>query len=133
MKILVIDDHADLLTLVSLILKGLGHESIVCESGIEGEHLALSEKPDVILLDIMMPIQDGWMTLDHLQQQGYTGRVVLMSAYPTNTQPLRALDKGARGYIRKPLSREKIAQVLGVTHRNVAVIETNDGTEFKER
>ncbi len=104
--VLVIDDDPDMRLLTRRLLTMLGCQSFEARNGVEGESMALDLKPDAVLLDIMMPIQDGYETCKKLREQGYTGSVILVSALQEQTQKEKAQRCGATAYIQKPLTRE---------------------------
>jgi CheY-like chemotaxis protein len=105
LNVLVIDDDADMRLLTRRLLTLLGCESLEARNGIEGEQLALERRPDLVLLDIMMPVQDGYDTCSHLRERDYGGPVILMSAMQESTGKRKAAECGATGYIHKPITR----------------------------
>ena len=104
--VLVIDDDPDMRLLTRRLLTMLGCQSFEARNGIEGESMALDIKPDAILLDIMMPVQDGYETCKKLRAQGYDGSIILVSALQEQTQKEKAQACGATAYIQKPLTRD---------------------------
>ena len=69
-KILIIDDDLDTIRLVGLMLQKQGFQIAAANSGPQGLEMALSESPDLILLDVMMPGMDGFVVADELRQMG---------------------------------------------------------------
>jgi|SRR5579859_7526756 len=102
--ILVIDDQEDLRHLFKFLLRGMGCQFLEAANGLDGQLLALKHQPDVILLDIMMPILDGHDTCRHLRDAGYDGVVVLMSAFSPLVETEKALKVGATAYLQKPIT-----------------------------
>ena len=112
MKILIIDDDADIRSIVRLSLSRLGGmEVIEAGSGVEGVQKAQDEKPDVILLDMMMPTMDGLQTLAALRARPATAStpVIFLTAKAVGDQiertPLRAA-----GVLIKPFDPRTLSQ-----------------------
>ncbi|HEY9649180.1 MAG TPA: response regulator [Coleofasciculaceae cyanobacterium] len=106
-RILIIEDEANLRTVVRTCLEMLGGwEVLQASSGQEGLLLAQREKPDVILLDAMMPGMDGITVLEELlaHPELQDIPVVFLTAKVELTQPQRFLKLGARGAIAKPFN-----------------------------
>jgi DNA-binding response OmpR family regulator len=103
---LVVDDDPSTRLLLRRMLTLLECSSIEAINGVEGERMALDNQPDVILLDLMMPIQDGYETCRNLRAQGYMGTVILVSALDEAAEKARTAACGANAYIQKPVSRE---------------------------
>lgn len=119
--ILVIDDEKDLIKLVDLHLSKEGYLVIGARNGIEGLDLALKHKPDLILLDLMMPKMDGLEVCKRLKSATETTRipVVMLTAKVQETDKVIGLELGADDYITKPFSpREMVARVKAVLRRS---------------
>jgi CheY-like chemotaxis protein len=102
-KVLIIDDELDMREIASLSLsRGGDMQVITAGSGPEGVRMAREQRPDAILLDLMMPAMDGRATLLELRREESTKRipVVVMSAASDDAQDLKPL--GAAGVIPKP-------------------------------
>jgi len=106
LMVLVVDDDADMRLLTRRLLTTLGCESLEAKNGIECETVAMDRKPSMILLDVMMPVQDGFETCVHLRSKGYSGSIILMSAMQETSGKLKAQQVGATAYIQKPMSRD---------------------------
>jgi DNA-binding response OmpR family regulator len=102
--ILIIDDEAGMRTLIRLWLAHDGYSILEANNGQQGELMALELNPDVILLDVMMPGQNGYTTCANLRAKGYTGRIALVSALSTKETAGKALEHHADGYIAKPVA-----------------------------
>jgi two-component system OmpR family response regulator len=103
-SVLVVDDEPSLRMLTRLMLLRLGYTVTEAVEGKQAEVMALETKPDVILLDLMMPDQDGYTTSKHLREQGYTGKIAFVSALSDTGDKQKAHNNGADGYIEKPLA-----------------------------
>jgi two-component system, OmpR family, response regulator len=105
MKVLIIDDDADIRTIARLSLSRLGGMDVVeAAGGAEGLRTAHDERPDVILLDVMMPAMDGTATLAALRSQPATTDtpVIFLTAKVMNTELERLRGLGAAGVLTKP-------------------------------
>ena len=104
--ILVIDDDPDMRLLTRRLLSMLGCQSYEARNGVEGETMAAEVKPDAILLDIMMPVQDGYQTCLNLRTAGFSAPIIMVSALQEKTQAEKAQNAGATAYIQKPLTKD---------------------------
>jgi DNA-binding response OmpR family regulator len=103
-EVLLIDDDPNIHSLTSLMLEKLDCRMLSAFGGREGETMALEQKPALILLDILMPIQDGYETCQRLRRQGYRGAITMVSALQEATGTQKAKECGANGYLIKPFS-----------------------------
>lgn len=104
-KIMLVDDEPDIRKVGTLSLKHVGKwEVVAVSSGTEAGAVAVREQPDVILLDVMMPVQDGPTTLAKIRQEPATARipVIFMTAKAQRHEVERLLGLGAAGVITKP-------------------------------
>ncbi|MEK7461097.1 MAG: response regulator [Patescibacteria group bacterium] len=103
MKILIVDDEPAVLTMYSSALKDAGHEVITANSGAEAIGQAKQNKPDVILLDIIMPSLNGFDVLTELKNNSETRAipVFLLTNLPETTSGEKAKQLGAAGYLVK--------------------------------
>jgi len=114
MRVLVVDDDQNIRRLVSFNLKADGHEVILATNGKEGYETAQREHPDLILLDIMMPIMNGYETCSNLKQNPETKDipVFMLSAKGQMTDLDEAFAVGADNYITKPFDVEKLNKTI---------------------
>ncbi len=117
-KILIVEDQKFIRNIVALNLKKSGFEVVQAENGKEGYETAQVEKPDLILLDLMMPVMNGFEALKLLKANDTTRKipVIILSALSQKQQVLDAINFGALDYITKPfkieIAQQKIKQVL---------------------
>ncbi|MDD5367700.1 MAG: response regulator transcription factor [Anaerolineaceae bacterium] len=102
MKILVIDDDPAMTELLKLLLQSTASDVYTANSGMEGIKLTRTIRPEVIILDLMMPEMDGWQVCNTIRQ---TSRVpiLILSALDNPGMVARALDAGADDYLIKPV------------------------------
>lgn len=111
-KILVVDDDPDVLDLLRLMLEAEGFSPITAADGRAGLGLIRSERPDVVLLDLMMPVLDGWGVLEGLASEPHQPRVLVVSAKSGDADRARAFELGASGYLSKPFSPDGLIQAI---------------------
>ena len=111
--ILVADDDPDILSIVSMSLETQGYTVHKATNGREAVDLARRHHPDLILMDMMMPVVSGYEAIGELKADASTKDIVIvgLSAKAMATDMERATDVGIDGYITKPF---RIAQVLSV-------------------
>ena len=112
--ILVVDDIPTNNILMKHLLRVRNYEVLLAQSGIEALRIAEERKPDVILLDIMMPVMDGYEVLARLRSNDTTKdiKVVMVSALGGKIDIKNAMDLGADGYITKPVVVQKLYDLL---------------------
>lgn len=114
MKVLVVDDEESIVELIRFNLEREGLSVITAGDGVAAVNLAREEKPDLIILDIMLPAQDGLTVCRILQQHAETKPipVIMLSARGEELDKVLGLEIGADDYITKPFSiRELLARV----------------------
>lgn len=104
-RILVVDDAPDNRTIVGLFLRSIGAETIEAVNGLEGYEKAQSEDLDLILMDIQMPIMDGYQSVAKIKRAGITTPVFALTAHALKEERERCLVSGFSGYITKPINR----------------------------
>ena len=116
-KILIIDDDTGLLTLLRLGLEREGFTVLTAESGKEGLRTAYETHPDLVILDVMMPEMDGWMTCQRLRYVSDTP-VIMLTAKSNRADILKGLSLGADDYLTKPCNFDELkARIQTVLRR----------------
>lgn len=103
-NVLVVDDSPDLRELISMVIERHPAGWRVVATAAEGQaavHEAKSTQPDLVLLDIAMPVMDGMQALPLIREAAPEAVVVMLSGYPFATAGQVALDAGADGYLEK--------------------------------
>jgi len=113
-RVLIVDDEPDVLLLLRIELEAEGYETLLAADGDTALRRILEEHPDIVLLDVMMPVVDGWGVLQRLADQGATTRVIVLSAKATDSDVAHALELGADEYVIKPF--EPAALLTTVAH-----------------
>ena len=109
-RVLVVDDHRQVLTFIQLDLKLRGYNVMTATSGEEALEKIKREKPDIILLDILMPGMSGLDVLDALRPYSKVP-VIAFSASPENQA--QAIRSGANLFINKPFDPDEMAKKIG--------------------
>ena len=116
-KILVVDDEPPILELATAYLQSEGYEVFTAPDGPSGLKASRAYKPDVVILDIMLPGMDGIEVLSHLRRES-NAYVILLTAKAEETDKVVGLELGADDYVTKPFSpRELVARVKAALRR----------------
>lgn len=109
-KILVVDDEREIAESVRLSLISAGYDVMVCHDGNAGLALVERERPDLIILDMMMPKRSGFLVLETLRQQQnlLLPRIIMITANEGGRHKTYAENLGVDDYIRKPFPIEKL-------------------------
>ena len=119
--IYVVEDDKNISEIESFALKNAGHQIVECASGKEFHKQVIERIPDLILLDIMLPDEDGLQILTKMRATPETRRVpvILVTAKTTEIDKVKGLDMGADDYIGKPFRpRELVSRIKSVLRRS---------------
>ena len=118
MRILIIEDEAPMRTALADVLEGEGYRALAAADGEAGLQKAVTEKPDLILLDVMMPKLDGFAVCAELRRLGHATPVLMLTAKGQIEDRVNGLDVGADDYLVKPFSTEELlARVRALLRR----------------
>ena len=116
-KILIVEDEANIRELLRLYLEREGYTVLEAENGVEGIKKWKSDKPDMLLLDVMMPVMDGWEVCMEIRAESDVP-IIMLTAKGETADRVSGLEMGADDYIVKPLEMpEVIARVRAVFRR----------------
>lgn len=109
-KVLVAEDELDIRELLVDILEDAGHEVVVAEDGATALRKARKHHPEIILLDVMMPVKDGLQVLEHLKSDPVTRSitVIMVTAKGQTQDEIQARFAGAWDYITKPFEADEV-------------------------
>ncbi len=119
MRILLIEDDERLSKSIPEMLRSNGHAVDVALDGLLGEEYAEVNLYDAILLDVMLPKQDGWTTCRNLRKSGVLTPILMLTALGDVDDRIRGLDTGADDYLTKPFHNgELLARLRSLSRRN---------------
>ena len=123
-KILIIEDEPNIRELILYNLKTNGYDGVAAEDGIMGITMVHREKPDLILLDIMLPEKNGYEICRELREEGDDTPIIMITAKTEETDKVKGLEYGADDYISKPFGiRELMARIKAVLRRYEATAD----------
>ena len=127
-SILIVEDDNNIADLLRLYLEKEGYQATIAADGTQGIDLYRRLRPDLVLLDVMMPGVDGWGVLRAIRQDSQTP-VIMLTAKGETTDKVSGLKQGADDYITKPFEmKEVLARIEAVLRRTAA-----DGDKEKPR
>jgi CheY-like chemotaxis protein len=114
MKVLVVEDSPDIRVLVRMLLEAGGHEVLTAPDGRAGVEAARAERPDLVLMDLSLPILSGWEATRELKSDPATSSipVVAVTAHAMHGDRERALAAGCDGFIAKPIDEETFESLV---------------------
>jgi DNA-binding response OmpR family regulator len=119
MRILVIEDDRKVAAALAKNLKAESFAVDIAENGASGEEMGFVNEYDVIILDIMLPDQDGWATCQNLRRQGVLTPILMLTALDDVSDKIRGLETGADDYLTKPFHfGELLARIRSLARRH---------------
>lgn len=128
-KILIVDDEPDVIDLIARTLEGEGFDVVYAYDGISALDLVSVEKPDLVLVDIMMPMMSGYEVCEQIKSNPATQHIPLLCVSSAHTPDARAqsLKVGAAALIAKPfMPAELVAQVRRYLKKTAAAAEEGE-------
>jgi len=117
MKVLVVEDDADISSVLTFYFEAKGHEVVIARDGLQALERFTCEELDLMLLDVMLPKLDGWAVLEAVRAKCNLP-VILLTALGSTDDIVKGLSLGADDYLRKPFEiRELEARIHSVTRR----------------
>ncbi|MNK06288.1 Autoinducer 2 sensor kinase/phosphatase LuxQ [compost metagenome] len=111
-RVLVVDDSEDLRLLMTRYLKKQGAEVETAENGLQAVDMAMAKPFDVILMDIKMPVLDGYKATARLRESGYKSSIVALTAQASVEGQKQSLENGFDGYLSKPVDMNLLNEIL---------------------
>lgn len=111
---MVVEDYEDTRLLLKYGLQGLGYKVVEASNGQEAVDMAAREHPDLILMDLDLPILDGIAATQQIRQQSTLNNVpiVAVTAYPMSYTRVKAFAKGCDDYMAKPIDMSELANLV---------------------
>ena len=119
MKILVVDDEAAMREVIEMRLESWGFDVCLAEDGAQGEEMAMSRNPDIVISDIVMPGMSGMELLRSLKAGNPERPVILVTAQATIDLAVEAMKQGAHDFITKPIDYLKLKMILEAAGREI--------------
>jgi len=121
--ILVIEDNLEVLENISEILALADFRVLIATNGRDGVELAIKERPDIILSDILMPLVDGYTVLRKLRENSVTQNipVIYVSALEERKPAGVEMEMEANGYVKKPFTQEALLKAIRANLKNQRV------------
>ena len=127
MKILVVDDEALLVKGIRFNLQNEGYEVITGSDGLEAVQAVQSQRPDLVVLDVMMPNMDGLSACAKIREFSDVP-IIMLTARSEDADKIRALDAGADDYLTKPFSVEELLARIRTTLRRLSYAQIGAGS-----
>jgi CheY-like chemotaxis protein len=107
-RILVVEDSPDIRVLIRMLLESAGHEVLTANDGREGVETAARERPDLVLMDLSLPVLSGWEAARQIKSQPETAgiTVIAVTAHAMQGDRERAMAAGCDGFLSKPIDEE---------------------------
>ena len=128
-KILVVDDEKSIADIVSFNLKSEGYEVITAYDGQEAINKALTDNPDLIILDVMLPEKDGFQVLKEVRQQ-IAIPVIMLTAKEAEEDKVCGLDLGADDYMTKPFGMKELLARVKANLRRIEYLNSASDSEY---
>ena len=124
-KILLVDDDSTLTRFLSEYLNGDGFETVIANSGQDALRSAYRERPDLVVLDVMMPGMDGWEVTARLRELS-TIPIILLTAKSSENDKLRGFKLGIDDYVTKPFSFAELSARISAVLNRVGIVSNGN-------
>ena len=129
-KVLIVEDESNIAELLNLYLKKEGYDTMVAGDGGKALELYRSFRPDLVLLDIMLPVMDGWAVCAKIRETDKTP-IIMLTAKGETIDKVAGLEMGADDYIVKPFEmKELLARINAVLRRTEIPVDTSKILRF---
>ncbi|MDD4236971.1 MAG: response regulator [Desulfotomaculaceae bacterium] len=131
LNILIVDDQPGVRYLLDIVIREVGHRVYTARNGLEAIEIAKSSHPDLIFMDVRMPLMGGLEALGEIKAMIPETEVIIMTAYGSEETVTRAMEGGALCCIAKPFDVEKIKGLLEKLEWKQGSYKENKETLFK--
>jgi CheY-like chemotaxis protein len=111
MKILLVEDTSLLVKMLKRRLSKMGADVFVCENGLEAVEQFENFSPDLILMDMHMPVMDGYAATKEIRDRGYSGKIAALTASVMSSDVPKAIQAGCDAFIAKPIQKDFEEQI----------------------
>ena len=123
-RVLIVDDEPDILLMLRVNLESEGYDTALAGDGETALRRIEEERPDVVLLDVMMPVMDGWGVLSNLHRMDPRPRILVLSAKSGDRDFAKAYELGADEYVTKPFDPDGLIESIELLlQMDVAALE----------
>ncbi len=120
-KVLIVEDEKNIVDILRFNLQRAGYDTAAAYDGEDGLAKAVSEKPDLILLDVMLPKMNGFDVCRAVRERGSRVPVIMLTAREEESDKVQGLEIGADDYITKPFSMRELVARVGANIRRTAM------------
>jgi DNA-binding NarL/FixJ family response regulator len=133
-RVLMVDDHPLLREGIAAVIEGQPDLEVVGEAtnGREAVELFRARKPDIVLMDLQMPVMGGIEAISAIRSEFPNARIVVLTTYKGDTQALRAFKAGASGYLLKSMLRKELLDTIRSVHAGHRRIPPEIANEIAE-
>lgn len=132
-KVLIVDDEANIRSFIAVILESNGYQVLTADTCAQGRMIFASHHPDLIVLDLGLPDEDGSALIGTVREAGSAAPILVLSARSDESEKIRALDLGANDYITKPFGTGELLARVRAALRNTRPGPTVPGEVFRVR
>jgi two-component system alkaline phosphatase synthesis response regulator PhoP len=125
--ILVVEDDAGIRVVVQDTLTSQGYHVVTADNGMKGLELAQKLKPDLIILDVMLPLMDGFEICKRLRKEGITSPIMMLTVKDEEVDKVLGLELGADDYVTKPFSLKELSARVKALLRRVEDYQNDMG------
>lgn len=124
-RVLVVEDDASIMLGLRINLEAEGYAVLSAEDGEQGLAMARAEQPDLLILDVMLPLLNGFQVLQALRREGHAMPIIVLSARTGEMDKVTGLELGAEDYVAKPFSlAELLARVKAALRRGPRPVDS---------
>jgi diguanylate cyclase (GGDEF)-like protein len=132
-KVLIVDDAPDTLDIIQKLLHYEGYDVTIASTGEEGVKRAEEEKPDVVLMDINLPGIDGTEALRRIRMINPIQCVIMLTAFATVENAIKALKEGASDFVKKPFENEHLIHIVNQSLEKYKTLKEKEKLEEEVR
>jgi DNA-binding response OmpR family regulator len=124
-RVLVVEDDPSIMLGLRINLEAEGYTVVSAEDGERGLDMARAERPDLVILDVMLPVMNGFQVLQALRREGHAMPIIVLSARTGEMDKVTGLELGAEDYVAKPFSlAELLARVKAALRRGPRPVDS---------
>jgi len=131
LNVLIVDDQVGVRFLLETIVNDSGHKAYVARNGLEAVNMVVTVKPDLVFLDVRMPVMDGLEALGRIKSVSPSTKVVIMTAFSKEETFKKAKDKGALKCILKPFDVRQIRELMAMCEKSLEEDKNNVNSKNK--